>query len=99
MPITNTLENARKLEAGGFTHSQAQALAETIESGAYDSREEVATKEFVRMEIQSLRSEIKSDMKDLEIRIAERLRNQMMWFFTVQAGLLSLAVAAIKFLG
>jgi F0F1-type ATP synthase membrane subunit b/b' len=54
----------------------------------------------LRSEMQVLRTELRAEfqtqLKELELRIAERLRSQMLWFFTMQTALLGIAVAVIK---
>jgi DNA anti-recombination protein RmuC len=54
----------------------------------------------LRAEMQALRNELRAEfqteLKELELRVAERLRSQMLWFFTVQTALLGIAVAVIK---
>ncbi|MDH4120294.1 MAG: CCDC90 family protein [Deltaproteobacteria bacterium] len=110
MPITETLENARKLEAAGFNHAQAQSLAEVIESGAYSAREDLATKELVRIEIQGVRAEIQGVRAEIqgvraEIQVMRgelkaefhrELRQQMLWFFAILIPLLGALAAYIK---
>ncbi len=46
MPITEELENIRKYEAVGFTHEQAETLAETIENAQTAGHESL--KDFIR---------------------------------------------------
>lgn len=73
MPITNTLENARRLEDTGFSHQQAQALAEVIEAALGDFQSDLATKEFVHSEIQLLRSEFKSEISELRSELKSEM--------------------------
>ncbi len=39
MPITKELENIRKFESVGFTHEQAEILAETLEQSHVDGQQ------------------------------------------------------------
>jgi hypothetical protein len=125
MPHIDTLATARRLEQAGLPTEHARAVSEAIADAIRDSQPDwsaLATKEFVREEMQALRTELRGEiqalrtelrgemqtlrtelraefqtqMKDLELRIAERLRSQMLWFFTVQTALLGIAVVIIK---
>jgi hypothetical protein len=110
MPHIDTLATARRLEQAGLPTEHARAVSEAIADAIRDSQPDwsaLATKEFVREEIQALRTELRgemqtlraelhAEMKELELRIAERLRSQMLWFFTVQTALLGIAVVIIK---
>jgi len=74
MPITEELKNVKKYESVGFTHEQAETLAETIEQAQVSGNESL--KEFIRSENDKLRGEIKDsesrlrgEIKDLESRL------------------------------
>jgi len=72
MPLTNTLETARRLESLGFSHQQAQGVAELFEVTAQDARRDLATRgdlELVRREIAELRTEIKAELDGLRTEI------------------------------
>lgn len=45
MPITQELKNVKRFESTGFSHEQAEVLAETIEESHVDSQESL--KEFI----------------------------------------------------
>ncbi|MDH4121757.1 MAG: hypothetical protein OEV94_08655 [Deltaproteobacteria bacterium] len=92
MPVTETLENARRLESAGFNHAQAQTLAEVIEAGAHSAREDLATKDFVHAEIQTLRMEIQAMRGDIQ----RDLRQQLIWYFTLLLPLLGALAAYLK---
>ena len=113
MPITNALENAKRLEGLGFTHEQAQGLSEMLEQTALVSQPDLgdlATKadiaairkdlrEFAtKAEVQALASELRMEMQMMESRILRELRTQMFWFFSMLLGLLGLSIAILKFL-
>lgn len=73
MPITKELKNVKKYETVGFTHEQAETLAETIEESHVDSHESL--KEFIQRTIKdsenSLRGEIKEFRSDINTKIAD----------------------------
>lgn len=99
MPLTVSLENARRLEALGFTHEQAHGLAEMMEHSARASRANLATHEDlqdVRGEMKDLANALRSEMKDLRAELLRELRMQMLWFFTMLVGVVGIAVAVIK---
>ena len=60
MPLTNTLENARRLEALGFTHQQAQGVADLLEVTARDAQPDLS------------RLATKTDLKDMELGLTLR---------------------------
>ena len=87
MPITRELENLKNLESVGFSHEQAETLADVIEKPHVDSQENL--KEFIhnelRTEISNLRSEISRELKDLLIKI-----------FGIIIGTVGIAVTILK---
>jgi hypothetical protein len=87
MPITNTLETARRLESLGFPHQQAQGLSDLFEGTAQDAVRDL--KAIVMQEGERTRAELRAEFR-------EELRKQMLWFFTVQTALLGIAVAILK---
>lgn len=90
MPITDALENAKRLETLGFTHEQAHGLSELLEETAHSAQPDLSgltTKEYLHSELQGLES-----------RILRELRSQMFWFFTMLLGLLGMTIAVLKFL-
>jgi hypothetical protein len=64
----DTLKFVRKLEAGGFTQSQAAAAAEAF---AEATSQELATKADLRTEIAALRSE----MRETELRLEAKIES------------------------
>jgi soluble lytic murein transglycosylase-like protein len=90
MPHIDTLATARRLEQAGLPTEHARAVSEAISDAIRESQpdwSQIATKEFVRAEL-----------KELELRIAERLRSQMPWFFATQVALISVAAGLFKLL-
>jgi len=85
----------RKLLAAGVPEPQAEAHA----SALAEMLGQLATKqdlELLRQEVRGDLHAMRTEMQELELRIAERLRSQMLWFFAVQFALFGTAVAVIK---
>ena len=102
MTITNTLENAKRLEKLGLTPEQAQGVSEIVEGAARAAQpdlSELVTKDFLRAELEKLRAEIGKEMGSLRAEIGKELRQQMLWFFAMQIALVTVAFALFKFLG
>ena len=83
MPITKELENIRKFESVGFTHGQAEVLAETLEQSHVDGQQDL--KEFINDKIDKLELRIKASHTDLLMKI-----------FAIIVGCTSLAIAISK---
>ena len=104
MPLTNTLESTRRLEEAGFQPQQARRLAELLEDTARVAQPDLsnlATKEDVRAMKEEIgkcatKDELRVEIKDLELRIGERLRAQMLWFVATQLAIVSAAIAVLK---
>jgi hypothetical protein len=95
MPITNTLETARRIEALGSTHQQAQGLSDLLVGSAQDAVREM--KSIVSQESQVIRAEIRAAVAELTAEFREELRKQMLWFFAMQVALFGAALAILKF--
>lgn len=63
MPITEELKNVKKFESVGFSHEQAEALAESLEQAQMNGQESL--KEFIRGEIDKLRIEFSNEFKKI----------------------------------
>src|SRR3989338_9155424 len=63
MPITRELDNLKKLESVGFSHEQAETLADVIEKSHSDSQESL--KEFIHNEIRGIYKELDSKISGL----------------------------------
>ena len=85
MQITRELDNLKKLESVGFSHEQAETLADVIEKSHVDSQESL--KEFIHNEISGihkefdskisgLRSELGNEISDLRSEV-KSLRSEM----------------------
>ena len=83
MPITKELENIRKFESVGFTHEQAETLAETLEQSHVDGQQDL--KEFINDKIDKLELRIKASHTDLLMKI-----------FAIIVGCTSIAIAISK---
>lgn len=109
MPITKELDNINELEAVGFGHNQAKALARIIEKSHVDSQQDL--KEFIRNELKDLRNidiakltnKIDSDIKELKISfleshkaILESQKDLLLKFIGIISAIIGVAVAIIK---
>ncbi len=83
MPITKELENIRKFELVGFSHEQAETLADVIEKSHVDSQQDL--KEFINDKIDKLELRIKASHADLLMKI-----------FGIIVGCTSIAIAIMK---
>ena len=63
MPITEELKNVKKFESVGFSHEQAEALAESLEHAQINGQESL--KEFITSEIGRLRIEFGNEFKNI----------------------------------
>lgn len=63
MPITKELENLRKFESVGFTHEQAETLADVIELSHTDGQQNLM--ESIHNVIDDLWKELRGEFKDL----------------------------------
>jgi hypothetical protein len=96
MPIPNALETARRIEALGFTHQQAQGLSDLLEGSSQEAVREM--KSVVAQESQAIRAEIRAAVAEVRAEFREELRKQMLWFFAMQVALFGAAVALVKIL-
>ncbi|GJQ59217.1 MAG: hypothetical protein D8M57_05060 [Candidatus Scalindua sp. AMX11] len=101
MPITRELENIEVLEAVNFNHEQAKTLAKIIECSHADSHESL--KEFILAQNKSLgdtiRYELKEDIKNLEIRMAYAQKDLLLKIFAIISGTSAMLFAALKLFG
>ena len=78
MPITRELDNLKKLESVGFSHEQAETLADVIEKSHVDSQESL--KEFIHNEIRGIYKELDSKISGLRSELGNEisgLRSEM----------------------
>ena len=78
MPITRELDNLKKLESVGFSHEQAETLADVIEKSHVDSQESL--KEFIHNEISGIHKEFDSKISGLRSELGNEisdLRSEM----------------------
>lgn len=112
MPITEELKNIKNLESVGFTHEQAETLADVIEQSHTQSQESL--KDFIRNEINglhleintfhnetkneinTLHLEIKNEIKDLEVRLMTSQKDLLIKLFGIIVGTVGLAVTILK---
>ena len=69
MPITEELKNVKKFESAGFSHQQAEALAESLEQAQLNGQESL--RECIRDEIGKLRIEVSSEFKNVYDQFGE----------------------------
>ncbi|UJS17859.1 MAG: hypothetical protein L3J17_02075 [Candidatus Jettenia sp.] len=108
MPITKELENIRKFESVGFTHEQAEILAEALEQSHIDGQQSLKdfiTTQFKEIDVKfkNLHSELDNKFKDvrneinsLELRIKASHTDLLMKIFGIVVGCTSIAIAISK---
>jgi hypothetical protein len=74
----DTLKFVRKLEAGGFTQSQAAAAAEAF---AEATSQELATRADLKTEIAAVRAELRETELRLEAKIEAAKTDIVKWLF------------------
>jgi len=101
MPITEELNNLKKLESVGFTHEQSEVLADVIEKAQVSGQESL--KEYIHSELKELRGEFKelenrllSSQKDLEILMVTSQKDMLIKLFGIIVGTVGLAVTILK---
>jgi hypothetical protein len=112
MPITRELDNLKKLESVGFSHEQAETLADVIEKSHVDSQESL--KEFIhneisgihkelgneisglRSEMKILHSEMKSLRSDIICEMNKELKDLLIKIFGIIVGTVGIAVTILK---
>jgi|SRR3972149_2768739 len=72
MPITEELNNIRKLESVGFSHEQAETLADVIEKAQVDGQESL--KEFIHNENKTLRNEFDTKINELRNELGNEIK-------------------------
>ncbi len=90
MPITEELKNIKRFESVGFSHAQAEALAESLENAQVNGNESL--KEFIRGEIKELRTEINAS----ELRMKASLTDLLVKIFGIVVGTVGVAVTILK---
>ena len=94
MPITAELENVKRFESVGFTHEQAEILAEVHESTA--ESHDKSLKEYLDRKFESVDAGIGSSEQRLKTEIAKSNSDLLIKIFGIVAGSLSIAVAILK---
>ena len=87
MSITRELENLKKLESVGFSHEQAETLADVIEKSHVESQESL--KEFIHNENTKLELNI-------EATISKELKDMLIKIFGIMVGTVGVAVTILK---
>jgi hypothetical protein len=100
MPITNTLETTRKLEAVGFDPKQADTLSELFETTAHAVSQDL--KDFIVQQLaaqdQRWETRLDSRIAQLESRLLREMRQQVVWIFGVLIAVATVYLAAAKVL-
>lgn len=102
MPITKELENIRKFESVGFTHAQAEILADVIEKSHVDSQQSLKDS-FHTLENRMNNIEKKLDnvlkvTDNIDLHIKAGQSDLLLKIFAIAAGCTSIAVAVSKLL-
>jgi len=72
MPITEELNNVRKLESVGFSHEQAETLSDVIEKAQGSGQESL--KEFIHNENKTLRNEFDTKINELRNELGNEIK-------------------------
>ena len=112
MSITRELDNLKKIESVGFSHEQAETLADVIEKSHVDSQESL--KEFIHNEntklenklsnkISSLDSKLSKEISSihveissLHVEISKELKDLLIKIFGIIVGTVGIAVTILK---
>lgn len=105
MPITDGLKNVKKFESVGFTHEQAETLAETIEQAQAASQDDL--KDFIRNEFEILskdfdskfiiqQKDFDSKLSSLEARLMASQKDLLIKIFGIIVGTVGIAVTILK---
>ena len=101
MPITDTLQNAKRLESKGITLEAAQAgqqdLKDFIRDAMLGLENRLVTKiEEVRVEGKANNDQLRLEIRDNRVEMHSLARDQLLKFIAVLIMSLTLAVAIIK---
>jgi hypothetical protein len=112
MPLTSELDNLKKLESAGFSHEQAETLADVIEKSHVDSQESL--KEFIRNENTRLENKLGNringlddklsnringldkEISSLRVEISRELKDLLIKIFGIVVGTVGIAVTILK---
>ena len=101
MPRTSELDNLKKLESAGFSHEQAETLADVIEKSHVDSQESL--KEFIRNENTKLENKLSNringldkEISTLRVEISRELKDLLIKIFGIVVGTVGIAVTILK---
>ncbi len=112
MPITSKPDNLKKLESVGFSHEQAETLADVIEKSHVDSQGNL--KEFIRDENTKLENKLSNkinglddklctringldkEISSLRVEISRELKDLLIKIFGIVVGTVGMAVTILK---
>ena len=92
--MMDTLSIARNLSEAGVDWKQAQAHAAVIAHAVEQQHGDVATKEFVRSELNALRSELSSEISAVEAKISTVEARLLRWMVGIIFTAISIVIAA-----
>ncbi len=94
---------SRRLEARGFTESQAEGVAEELVDIVENS--DLVTKDFLRAEMAGLEakltakiSDVRTEISDVRVEVGHLKNDTIKWLISLQFGSLALTVGLIYFL-
>jgi biotin operon repressor len=104
-PITTERQNIQLLRESGFTQQQAEAVATVVENSqqsGFEKFSEVLARELgairteLREAVNSLRAELKIEIRDSRIDIQKSINEQIWKILAIVLGVATVAVAIIK---
>ncbi len=94
MPITAELENVKKFESVGFTHDQAEVLAEVHEASVQNHNQSL--KEYLDQKFESLENKFSAEIREVRLEIKASQSDLLIKIFGIVFGCSTLAVAILK---
>ena len=88
MPITDTLQNSKRLEALGFDHEKSQGISEILEDAIQAGQQDL--KEFIRAELQGVfgkMNSIESKLDSVKSELRAELNSVKSKLDSVESGL------------
>ncbi len=92
----STLAISRRLEAKGFTESQAEGVAEELVDIVENS--DLVTKDFLSANSAGLETRLMAKISDVRVEVGHLKTDTIKWLISLQFGSLALTVGLIYFL-